>query len=117
MTLFRRLLDHYLPPSTKVMLLNDVRICPAYGLDSIRRFHEEMNTTRVRNEVINAMNQVIFDTFRDRLLEEDGQYLGFLDAGKILCPFTCNWHKDESHMQPFVYDTFWKYIFQYLCTT
>jgi len=116
MILFRRLLDHYLPSTTKIMLFTDLRECPMYRLDVVKLFHETFNTTRGRNEVFNAMNQVIFDTFRDRLVKHDSQYFGFLDIGRILCPFTCNWHDDGGHMRSFLHKRLWEYIFQYLCS-
>jgi hypothetical protein len=116
MTLYRKVLDHYLPPTTKVVFFTDIRECPLHRIDIVQTFYETLETDKERNEVFNAMNQIIFDTFQDHLLQEDGHYYGFVDAGKILCPFTCNWHSDGGHMQEFVYKSFWEYIFQYLCT-
>ena len=83
-------------------------------LDKVQRFHETFNTTRGHNEVINAMNQVMFDAFRERLFTEDSQHLSFLDIGRSICPFTCNWIDDGGNMRPFIYERLWEYIFQYL---
>ncbi len=96
------------------MLFTDIRECPLYRIDLVQYYRQLFNTTRERNEVFHVMNQIIFDTFRDRLLDEEGQYLGFLDMGKILCRLTCNWHQDGGHMRPFVYKKRWEYIFAYL---
>ena len=117
MTIFRRLLDHYLPPTTKIVFFTDVRECPLRRIDIVQKFYEKWNTNIERNKVFHVMGQIIFDEFRDHLLDPEGHYMAFMDAGKILCPFTCNWHDDGGHMKPFVYETFWEYIFQYLCVT
>ena len=116
MVLFRRLLDNYVPSTTKIMLFTDLRECPIYRLDVVLQFHDTFNTTLERNEVFNAMNQVIIDTFCDRSVKNDSQYFGFLDTGRILCSFTCNWHEHGGYMRPFVYTRLLEYILQYLCT-
>ncbi len=115
MTALRELLLHYLPSTTHIMLLADIRECPMGYVEYHQRFNKEMNPLRGRNEVFHAMNQVVFDTFQDLLQEENSQYMTFLDAGSILCPFTCSWHDDGGHMKGWVYRELLKYYFQYIC--
>ena len=113
---FVNVLDHHLPPKTKVLILTDMREC-SYRVP--RQFHKkwrEMWPGKGRNEIFNAMNQIIFDTLEDRILRKHSRYIGFLDLGRILCPFSCMWHEDGGHMQPNVYKLIWDYIFQYVCS-
>ena len=109
---FARMLDDFMPASTRLLFLTDSRECPARWS---RQFLDDFRnvSSLSKNEILHAMNQIMFNALQDKLTRA-GNVMGFFDMGSLSCPFTCRWHDDGAHMIQGWCDLQIKLIFQYL---